>query len=418
MRVVVLGSGVIGVTTAWYLARSGHEVAVVERQPGAALETSHANAGQISPGYSAPWAAPGIPFKAVKWLLQKHSPLVVRPGLDPALWVWVARMLRNCTAARYAVNKERMLRLALYSRRAFDEIRSETGIHYDERALGTLQLFRTRAQVDAAARDIAVLDSCGVAYELLDAAGCAAAEPALARVREKIAGGLRLPGDATGDCYRFTVELARRAAAAGVEFRYGVDILGLEHDGARVTGVHTAGGVIRGDAFVAALGSHTPALLRPLGLRLPIYPVKGYSITVPVTDPDGAPISTVMDETHKVAITRLGDRIRAAGTAELAGFDLRLRPARREMLVRVVGDLYPDGGDLGAPEFWAGLRPMTPDGTPVIGPTAYRNLYLNTGHGTLGWTMSCGSGKLLADLVAGRAPAIALDGLTLARYGR
>ena len=317
MKVVVLGSGIIGVSTAYYLARAGQEVVVVDRQSGPALETSFANAGQVSPGYSAPWAAPGIPLKAIKWMLQEHSPLVIRPRLDAAMLSWLARMLRNCTAARYAVNKERMLRLATYSRESLELLRQETGISYDQRTQGTLQLFRTQKQVDSAAKDIAILEQCGVPYELLDPVGCIRAEPALTQVRDKIAGGLRLPGDETGDCFKFTQALAAKAEALGVEFRYDTAIEGLLSDGNSIDGVRTSAGLVRGDAYVMALGSYSPLLLRPLGIRIPVYPVKGYSITVPVVDSAAAPVSTVMDETHKVALTRLGDRIRVAGMAEI-----------------------------------------------------------------------------------------------------
>ena len=416
MKVVVLGSGIIGVSTAYYLARAGQEVVVVDRQSGPALETSFANAGQVSPGYSAPWAAPGIPLKAIKWMLQEHSPLVIRPRLDAAMLSWLARMLRNCTAARYAVNKERMLRLATYSRESLELLRQETGISYDQRTQGTLQLFRTQKQVDSAAKDIAILEQCGVPYELLDPVGCIRAEPALTQVRDKIAGGLRLPGDETGDCFKFTQALAAKAEALGVEFRYDTAIEGLLSDGNSIDGVRTSAGLVRGDAYVMALGSYSPLLLRPLGIRIPVYPVKGYSITVPVVDSAAAPVSTVMDETHKVALTRLGDRIRVAGMAEISGYDLSLRPKQRKTLEFVVRDLYPRGGDVSQAVFWTGLRPMTPDGTPVVGPSTYRNLYLNTGHGTLGWTMGPGSGRLLANLISGQDASIPLSGLTMDRY--
>jgi len=416
MKVLVLGGGVIGVTTAYYLARTGHEVTVVERQAGPALETSFANAGEISPGYASPWAGPGIPYKALKWLMMPFGPLVVRPRLDPAMWSWILRMLRNCTAARYALNKRRMVPIAEYSRDSLRELRAETGIAYDERSLGTLQLFRTQRQLDGVGSDVAVLRSFGVPFEVLDRAGCVSAEPALARVREKFVGGLRLPNDETGDCHLFTARLAEMAAALGVRFRYGTRIDALTVAGGRIESVATDAGPLAADAYIAALGSYTPRLLRPLGLRLPVYPVKGYSITVPVTDAAAAPESTVMDETYKVAITRLGERIRVGGTAEISGFDTTLRERRRATLTHSVGDLYPGGGDLSRATFWCGLRPMTPDGPPVIGRTPVGNLFLNTGHGTLGWTMACGSGRALADLVSGKAPAVDLDGLSLGRY--
>ncbi|MFC3109118.1 D-amino acid dehydrogenase [Undibacterium arcticum] len=418
MKIIVLGSGVIGTASAYYLAQAGHEVSVLDRQPGAGLETSFANAGEVSPGYAAPWAGPGVPLKAIKWLLMRHSPLVLRPGLDPAMWRWMWQMLANCSSRRYEINKGRMLRLAEYSRDCLRELRATTGIRYDERMQGTLQLFRNQQQLDSAAPDIAILQRYQVAYQLLDGAACVAAEPALARVREKFVGGLRLPGDETGDCYKFTRRLAELAQGLGARFEYDVTIQHMVADDGQISGVQTEDQVRKADAYVLALGSYSPLLLRPLGIRLPVYPVKGYSITIPVLDAAGAPESTVMDETFKVAITRLGDRIRVGGTAELAGYDLRLRQARRDTLEHSVSELFPQGGDLSRGEFWCGLRPMTPDGTPVLGPTPYRNLYLNTGHGTLGWTMACGSGRVLADLVSGRRPEIDLDGLFMDRYGR
>ncbi len=418
MQIVILGSGVIGVTTAYYLAGAGHEVTVVDRQPGAALETSFANAAEVSPGYSAPWAAPGIPLKALKWLFMKYRPLVIWPRLDPSMWDWGMRMLVNCTAARYELNKGRMLRVAEYSRRCLIELRKETGIRYDERAQGTLQLFRTREQLDGTAADIAILQRFGVPYQLLDRDGCIRYEPALAAVKGKFTGGLRLPDDETGDCFKFTQALAKMAEQRGVTFRYGVTITRLVREGDRIASVQTSRGEFRADAYIVALGSYSPLLLRSVGISIPVYPVKGYSITVPITDPAGAPESTVMDETFKVAVTRLGDRIRVGGTAELAGYNLQLRESRRSTLNHVVTDLFPQGGDVAGAEFWTGLRPMTPDGTPILGPTPITNLYLSTGHGTLGWTMATGTGRVMADIISGRQAEIDLEGLTLARYRR
>lgn len=418
MKIIVLGSGVIGVTSAWYLAKAGHEVTVIDRQPGPALETSFANAGQVSPGYSAPWAAPDVPLKAMKWMFQRHAPLILGLRPDPAKIAWMARMLRNCTSARYALNKGRMVRLAEYSRDCLMALRDETGIRYDERAQGTLQLFRSEKQVAAAAKDIAVLKADGVPFEVLDRAGCLAAEPGLAGAADRIAGGLRLPGDETGDCYAFTTGLADRAAALGVTFRHGVGIKRLNLELGRVASVETTEGRMVADAFVLALGSHSPELAAPLGLRLPVYPVKGYSITLPIVDEARAPVSTVMDETYKIAITRLGDRIRVGGLAEIAGFDLSLNPRRRVTLEKSVGELFGGAGDAARAEFWSGLRPMTPDGTPIVGRTPVANLYLNTGHGTLGWTMAAGSGRVLADIVSGTEPEIDAADLGYARYLR
>jgi D-amino-acid dehydrogenase len=412
----VLGSGVVGTASAYYLAKQGHQVTVIDRQPGPGLETSFANAGQVSPGYSAPWAGPGIPLKALKWLMMRHRPLVLWPRSDARLGWWLAQMLTNCTEEAYQLNKARMVRLAEYSRDALRDLRADTGIAYDHRERGTLQLFRTQKQLDSIGGDIAVLASYGVRYEVLDRAGCIAVEPALAQVSDKFVGGLRLPGDETGDAYLFTTRLADLAEGMGVTFRYGITVDGLITDQGRISAVQSSAGLLTSDRYVMAMGSYSPALLRPLGISLPVYPVKGYSLTMPITDPAAAPVSTVMDETFKIGITRLGDRIRVGGTAELAGFSLRLRRPRRQTLEHSVRDLFPAGGDIAQAKFWTGLRPMTPDGTPIVGATPYSNLFTNTGHGTLGWTMACGSGRILADLVSNRPSDIESDDLAVSRY--
>ena len=418
MKIAILGSGVIGTTTAWYLCQAGHEVVVVDRQPAAAMETSFANAGEISPGYASPWAAPGIPLKAIRWLLMRHAPLVLRPQLDAAMLSWLFAMLRNCTGKRYAINKARMVRLAEFSRDRLIELRSQTGIQYDQQSLGTLQLFRTQAQLDGTAKDIEVLRQYGIPFELLDGPGCIAAEPGLAAARTPIAGGLRLPNDETGDCFKFTTALAELAQRAGVAFRVDENIERIEASGDRVDGIVTGSGVVTADAYVVALGSHSARLVRPIGLNLPVYPVKGYSMTIDVTDAALAPRSTLLDESYKVAITRLGDRIRVGGMAEISGYDLALPASRRRTLEHSVESLFPDAGAVAGGTFWAGLRPMTPDSTPVLGRTGFNNLYLNTGHGTLGWTMACGSAHLLSDIISGKRPAIEVDDLGISRYTR
>lgn len=416
MKIAVLGAGVIGVSTAYYLARQGHDVTVLDRQHGPALETSFANAGEISPGYASPWAAPGIPVKAMKWLFMQHAPLILRMKIDVHMVEWIARMLLNCTSARYAINKSRMVRLAEYSRDCLIELRAATGIGYDERMQGTLQLFRSQAQLDGTAKDIEVLKADGVPYELLDAAGCIRAEPALAHVREKIAGGLRLPNDETGDCFKFTNALHRMAAELGVRFDFGRTILGLRAEAGRVSGVETSAGPLQADAYVLALGSFSPRLSRDIGVSLPVYPVKGYSLTYPITDATRAPESTVMDETFKIAITRLGDRVRVGGMAEISGYTNDLPERRRATLEHSVSDLFGGSGDVKSASFWSGLRPMTPDGTPIVGATRYANLFTNTGHGTLGWTMAAGSARVIADLISGRKPEIDIADLAVSRY--
>ncbi len=416
MKVLVLGGGVIGVTSAWYLHRAGHEVTVVDRQPAPGLETSYANGGQVSWGAGTPWAAPGIPLKALKWMLRPHSPLVLRPRFDPAMWSWLFKMLANCTRERYIINKERMVRLSRYSHECLTALRRETGIHYDERMTGILELFRTTRELDEAARDATLLTRWGVDCRLLDRAGCVAQEAALRTSQEKIVGGLHFPGDESGDCFQFTQALANLAGSQGVRFVPNTRIERLEAHGERLDRVLTDKGEMTADACVIACGSYSSLLLRPLGIRLPVYPVKGYSVTLPLMDAAAAPSGSVTDATHKVVITRLGNKLRGAGTAELTSYDLKLRPARLATISHVLDDLFPGAAHQTQAQPWCGLRPMTPDNPPVLGPTFYKNLYLNTGHGTLGWTMACGSGKILADVVSGRSTDIDLKGLTLERF--
>ena len=416
MKVVVLGAGVIGVTSAYYLATAGHDVVVIDRQPHAAMETSFANAGEISPGYASPWAAPDIPMKALRWLLMNHSPLILRPKLEIEMWRFLVGMLGNCTASRYAINKSRMVRIAEFSRDCLIALRGKHDLAYDGGTRGTLQVFRSELQLAGVSKDVEVLRAGGVPFEVLDVDGCVAAEPGLDVVRFSIAGGLRLPNDETGDCFKFTRGLAAVAATIGVRFEYGTTATSLMMNRGRVGGVLTDKGDFTADAVVVALGSYSPTLVRPLGLRLPVYPVKGYSITVPVIDEAHAPVSTIMDETHKVAITRLGNRIRVGGMAEISGFSSDLPARRRLTLEHSLTSLFPLAAGLSEASFWCGLRPMTPDGPPIIGPTSVENLYVNTGHGTLGFTMACGSAHVLADIISGRVPSITIDDLAMARY--
>ena len=421
MNVVVLGAGVIGITTAYYLARAGVRVTVVDRHAGAALDTSFANAGQVSPGYSTPWGAPGIPLKAAKWMFQRHAPLSIRPDGSLFQLRWMAAMLANCSHQRYAQNKERMLRLASYSRSCLQALRQDAGIAYEGRTGGTLQLLRSVAQLAQIERDTQVLRECGIEYELLDAAGVKRAEPALAQCQQHIAGGLRLPADETGDCFLFTTALAQLAEGMGVQFRYNTAVKRFTlDDAARINGVALDtpnDEVLKADAYVLAMGSYSRSLAASAGINIPVYPVKGYSLTLPIGNEALAPVSTVLDETYKVAITRFDKRIRVGGMAELSGFNRTLRPQRRATLEMVTQQLFPCG-DIPKAEFWTGLRPMTPDSTPIVGATKHPNLFLNTGHGTLGWTMACGSGRLVADRVTGQRPEISPQGLEVARYSR
>lgn len=417
MKVVVLGSGVVGVTSAYYLARQGHEVTVIDRQDAPAMETSYGNAGQVSFGFSSPWAAPGIPQKAMKWMFQEHAPLKIQPKADPTMARFMMQMFNNCTPERYAINKERMVRVAEYSRGCINALREDTGIRYEDRQKGLMQLFRHDSQVAAVGKDMQVLEQCGVRHKLLNAEEIKDIEPALARVPGKFVGGLHLPDDQTGDCHLFTNRLADYCREQlGVTFRFGVTIERLKRSAGRIESVVTSAGEISADAYVVCMGSFSKFLVKDLDIRLPIYPVKGYSLTVPITDEGGAPQSTVMDESYKVAISRFNDRIRVGGTAELASYDMSLLEKRRATISMVVKDVFPEGGDVGRAEFWTGLRPMTPDSTPIIGATKYDNLWLNTGHGTLGWTMSCGSAHLLADLMDRRKPEIDPKDLDVSRY--
>jgi D-amino-acid dehydrogenase len=416
MKVLVLGAGVIGVATAHYLAEDGHEVTVVDRQPGPALETSFGNAGNVCPSYATPWAAPGMRWKALKWLAQKDAPLAVRWRLDPALLGWMGSWVANCSRARFERNKPRMQRLSRYSLECLRKLRESTGIRYDETRSGILQLLRDEKELGAVANHTRILAAAGVPHRLLSPKDCLGVEPALAHARVAFAGGLHLPSDETGDCQLFTQALAEHASRRGVRFRFETAVEALQVEGERVTAVATSAGPLSADRYVVALATGAVPLLAPLGLRLPIQPVKGYSVTFPVARFDRAPLASVMDERNKVAITRLGNRVRAAGTAELGASDTAAPPERFVTLLASLRELFPDAADAGRPQYWAGLRPMTPDGPPILGRTPIGGLFLNVGHGSQGWSMACGSGRILAHVVADRAPDINIDGLTLARY--
>lgn len=417
MQIIVLGSGVLGVASAWYLAKAGHQVTVVDRQPSVAQETSHGNAGMISPGYSSPWAAPGVPIKAIGWMLQDLAPLMINlKEVDAHTVNWMCKMLANCNTKSYQVNKARMLRIAEYSRDCFKDLRKELNIQYDGRQQGTLQMFRKEKQIKALDKDIKVLQDLGIEHQALDMDGCVAVEPALAHVKEKFVGGLRLPGDETGDCFKFTTALAKECEKLGVVFMQNTSVYALHEDQGKITSVSTSAGRLTADTFVVALGSYSPTLLKTVGINAPVYPIKGYSLTIPIEDESRAPQSTIMDETYKIAVTRFEDRIRVGGTAEIASFNTKLEAKRRRAVDFVVQDMFPGAADVSKAEFWTGLRPMTPDSTPILGGTKYDNLFLNTGHGTLGWTMSLGSAKFVADVISQRTPDIDPDGLSIARY--
>ncbi|MCM5509849.1 MULTISPECIES: D-amino acid dehydrogenase [unclassified Vibrio] len=417
MKVVILGSGVVGLTSAWYLSQAGCQVTVVDRQPRAAEETSFANAGQISYGYSSPWAAPGVPLKAMKWLLEEHAPLKIKPSLNPELLHWASQMLKNCQLDRYRINKARMLAIANRSRECLAQLNQQYDLNYQGRTQGTLQIFRNHKQLEAVEKDIALLEESGTRYQLLDAKECLLQEPGLANIQGTLTGGLYLPDDETGDCYLFCQQLQAMAENAGVEFLFNTEIQRLNVQGNQVTSVATSQGEIEADKFVVAMGSYSKSLLEQVGIDIPLYPVKGYSLTLPVINRDFAPQSTIMDETYKVAVTRFENRIRVAGTAELAGFDPALPDKRLATLNHVVANLFPQGTDLTQAEYWTGFRPMTPDGTPIIGETKIENLFTNTGHGTLGWTMACGSADILTEVIT-RSNNLQYKELSSYRYGK
>ena len=393
MRVAVLGAGVIGVTTAWYLRQAGHDVQVIDRREGPGLETSFANGGQISADHAAPWAKPGVPMQALKWMLREDAPLLFRLRADPAQWRWALSFLRNCTPGRFRENAARLQRLGRYSRAQLQALRNETGIEYDNVSRGILVLYTGDRRFEAGWKT---------------PQECIALEPAVASMRGTLVGGNHLTGDESGDAYKFTAGLAKLCVAQGVEFSFAVDIKGFSTQGEKITAVETQTAPVKADAYVVALGSYSPLLVRELGLHLPIYPLKGYSVTMPVKNPAAAWTTSLSDEAHKLVLSRLGDRRRIAGTAELNGYDTSINKVRCDAIVKRVMELFPEAGDPSRATYWAGLRPATPDNIPCIGATKYPNLFLNTGHGTLGWTHACGSGRILADIVDGRRPEVSL----------
>lgn len=418
MKILVLGAGVVGTATAYYLHREGHDVEVVERHTGAGMDTSFGNAGGLCPSFAAPWAAPGMPLKVLKMAMQPDPP--VRFSLWPELerMGWSMKWLRECNAKRFRVNKLRMQRVAHYSLACLRSVMAETAIEFDFHPGGVLQLFQTAAECEYGRISAAALSELGIPHELLDRAGALAVEPTLQSARIKLAGALHMPADASGDSHAFCQTLTEWMINEGVEFRFNTEVRRLLCEGGEVAGAVTSAGILRADAVVVAMGNQAPALLAPLGIRLPVYPLKGFSITVPVRDGTQVPNMSVMDEHNKVMISRFGNRIRAAGMAELVGHDLSLKMDRKEILIRVVHNIFPNGIDYDQATFWAGLRPMTPDGPPILGASGLKGLFLNSGHGSNGWTQACGTSRVVADLVSGRTPEIDLEGLTIARFQR
>lgn len=416
MRVCVLGAGVIGVTTAHFLARDGHDVTVVDRASGVGLETSHANGGQISVSHSDPWASPQNLLKILRWLGDPDAPLAIRFSADPALWRWLGLFLRNCTSARARTNAERMFRLARYSQRVRNEILTEIDLDHDQRETGILHIYRNARHYAAATVNAARTTALGYKREAVSVDEALNIEPALADIAPDLEGVIYAPDDQSGDAYKFTDRLSAVCRQAGVSFQFGSTVEHIEADAGRVRGVITNHGRIAADAVVVALGSYSQLVLRPLGINLPVYPAKGYSVTIPVGPDSTAPTTAIIDDEKKIVYSRLGDRLRAAGLAETIGYDTRIDANRADIVLNGAFDLFPNAGDRAKVEFWAGLRPQTPDSVPVLGGTSISGLYLNTGHGTLGWTMSAGSGRIIADIIAGRAPGIEISDLALSRF--
>ncbi|SAI57434.1 D-amino acid dehydrogenase small subunit [Bordetella ansorpii] len=409
MKVAVLGSGIIGVSTAWWLSQSGHEVVVIDRRAGPAQETSLANGGQISVSYAEPWANPQAPLKLLKWLVRDDAPLLFRPQLDWRQWMWGLAFLRECLPSRLAPNIRAMVRMAEYSRSTLRGMRAQMGIQYEHLERGILNFYRDPHEFEASQQAAGLMRDFGVERRVIGPDEVIAIEPALAPHRGTIVGGDYTPEDESGDVHLFTAALAQHCEAAGVEFRFNTQATRLESVGGSVQAVELIGpdgryGRLTADAYVVAMGSYTPILVRPLGVPCNVYPAKGYSATFPVLAPERAPSVSLTDSSHKVVFSRLGNRLRMAGTAELAGYDRSLNAARCEALLRLARELFPDALDFEGVNYWSGLRPSTPSNVPLIGQTRIPNLYLNTGHGTLGWTMGAGSGRALADLLSGRRP--------------
>jgi len=410
MKVVVLGAGVVGTVSAWYLARAGHAVTVIDRQGAAGLETSLANGGQISASHAEPWANPSAPGKILQWLGREDAPLLFRMRADARQWAWGLRFLVECLPWRSRANTREILSIALYSRAELQRLRAETGIRYDQQTRGILHFHTSRKDFERAVRHAELLRQYGCEGEIKTPDECVAMEPALAHARSRLAGATFTPSDESGDAHTFTQALAALAEGHGVRFRYGCSVERLETEHGRVASVIVhdvhdgAEESVTADAYVVALGSYSPLLLARVGVSIPVYPVKGYSITIPLEEDDVAPHVSLTDEAAKLVFTRLGERLRVAGTAELAGYDTELRAERCESLLRRTFDLFPRAGRAERAEHWTGLRPATPSNVPLIGRTHLPNLYLNTGHGTLGWTLACGSGKALADILCGKRP--------------
>jgi len=418
MHVIVLGAGLMGVTSAYYLAKEGHEVTVVDRRPEVAMETSFANAGLMTPGHASAWASPRAPMILLQSLWRGDTSLRYRLKLDPRMWGWTWQFLRNCTAERNRANTLVKLHLCLHSQKETERVTRETGIQWDRIAKGALYLHRDKDYLKSAQGNFPMMRDAGVKLRAIEVDEVIALEPALQASRDKLVGAIYVEGDESGDARKFTVELANACRGLGVTFRLGEKIERIEGDRDAVSGVVTGNGLIKGDAYVLALGSYSPQLVRRLGVKLPIYPVKGYSLTLPIRDPAGAPTIGGVDEYNLVAFSRLGDRLRLTGTADFAGYDTDFEAHHFTHMLKVARELFPQGGAYEQPSYWACLRPMTPDGPPIIGASPVRNLWLNTGAGHMGWTMACGMSQILSDQMAGRKTALDDRPFSLARYAR
>lgn len=398
----------IGVTGAWYLARAGHEVTLVDRHAEAGMETSFANGGQVAAGHAEPWARPSVLPKVLRWLGREEAPLLFRPRADLQQWLWALRFAMECLPGRFERNTRQLAGLARYSRECLAELRSETGIEYDRVARGILHFCTEQTEFEALAKHAESMRDLGIVREIKSAAQCHDLEPTLRDSRARVVGGVYSPQDESGDAHAFTTRLARLAEQKGVRFLRATAVESLETAAGLVSAVRAGGERLQAEAFVVSLGSYSARLLAPLGIRLPVYPLKGYSVTLPLPPEVGAhaPTVSLTDEAHKLVISRFGARLRCAGTAELTGYDTTINEKRCEAIVRRLRVLFPALEHAGEAELWAGLRPATPSNVPVIGRTRMRNLYLNTGHGTLGWTLAAGSGRALADLAGGRRPEV------------
>jgi len=412
MHVVVLGAGVVGVTTAWQLLEDGHEVTVIDRQAEAARETSFANAGHVAVGHALSWANPRALKTLARSLFQGDQPLRFRFHADLAFWRWSLAFLRQCTEARARHNSRIKHRLCGYAQQALQQVVADTGVEYDGSRVGILYLYRTAQTLERGVATLRILADAGQEMEVVDRERAAEIDPALAPTKERIAGAIYCATDESGDCARFSRELAARCAGRGARFLHGASIEGVDAVGDTVTRVRTDHGDVQGDRYVLALGSYSPRLAG-LGERLPVYPIKGYSLTLPIDGANNPPTVGGIDEDTLSAYVRLGDRLRATSIAEFAGYDTSHRPADFAHILRSLRELLPNAADYGRPQYWACLRPMTPAGTPILGRGRYHNLLYNTGHGHMGWTMACGTARITADLIGGRAPELPLDGLTL-----